>query len=149
MRGIADAALMLGAAILGIAALVHFYWACGGQCGLRLSIPEKDGRPLFAPSRGGIVAAGLLIATLGLFYAAIASGTLAHALPPLFVCAAVALVGSIFVARGIGDFRHVGLFNRGGDTGFARADRLYYSPLCIVLGASGLLAADHPPPMIG
>lgn len=146
MRGLADAALMLGAAILGIAALVHFYWAAvrcttTGGAGMALAVPERDGKPLFQPSRAATVAAGLLIGAIGLFYGALAAGLLPGRLPASPVMAAVAMVGLVFLARAIGDFDHVGFFNRGGASGFAKADRLFYSPLCLFLGASGILAA--------
>ena len=141
MRVPADAALMLGAAILWIAALVHFYWAAGGSAGMARAVPERRGRPLFVPSRGATVAAGLLIGAVGTVYAALAVGAMRDQPTTLGLAVMAALIGFAFFARGIGGFHHVGIFNKGGDTGFARADRLYYSPLCFFLGASGLLAA--------
>lgn len=140
MRSLSDAALVLGAAILAIAALVHFYWAVGGRAGKTRAVPEWDGRPLFTASRLAILLAGLGMLGMGLAYAAVAAGWLDGGSPWAGAIVAVVL-GCVFLARGIGDFDHVGLFNKGGQTGFAKADRLIYSPICLFLAAGGLLAA--------
>ena len=54
---------------------------------------------------------------------------------------AAAVLGCVFLAPAIGDFEHIGILNKGGQTAFAKADRLIYSPICLFLAAGGLLAA--------
>ena len=141
LRGLVDVLLLLGAAILSIAALWHVYWVIGGKRGMQQAIPESDGQALFSPTPTQTLIAGAVIAAAATLYAAAGLDWPLAAVPQTWVGVAVGAAGLIFVARAIGDFNHVGVFNRGGATAFARADRHYYSPLCFLLGVTGLAAA--------
>lgn len=145
-----EIALMLGAAVLGIAALWHLYWAIGGTKGLGVAVPEKSaskgGGPVFVPSAFGTIAAGLLIAGLAAFYAFEARPLISSAVnrDTLFAPWEVALLvatGAGFILRAIGDFKYVGFFKRSTGTPFAIADSRYFSPLCLFLGVAGIAAA--------
>jgi ABC-type Fe3+-siderophore transport system permease subunit len=138
MQTFANSALMLGAAILGIAALWHFYWAMGGRAGLVVAIPEKNNRPLFTPSRLATAAVAFGIASIAVLYAAVAFSDLQNSPSATFALGVCSLV---FVGRAVGDFGYVGFFKSHTGTAFAKADNRFYSPLCLFLGIAGLSAA--------
>jgi hypothetical protein len=140
MRSFTDASLLLGAAILGVAALWHFYWAIGGRAGLRLALPEKEGRPLFLPSRAMTAFVAALIAAVAGVYAVVALDPFINPDYAEWAQAIAAICGFVFVMRAIGDFGYVGFFKHHTGTAFAMADSRFYSPLCLYLGVAGLLA---------
>jgi hypothetical protein len=155
MATITEIALMLSAAVLGIAALWHFYWAFGGTKGLAVAVPEKPaapgnegtggegtgGGPLFVPSTLSTVIAATAIASIAALYAAMATGVFNGTAYSRLAALATGVLGLVFIVRAIGDFNHVGFFKRNTGSPFAVADSRYYSPLCLFLGASGLMAA--------
>jgi Protein of unknown function (DUF3995) len=51
------------------------------------------------------------------------------------------LVGSIFLLRGIGDFKYAGLFKKIKATAFAKNDLKYFTPLCIGISIIAFLTA--------
>ncbi|MBX9404705.1 DUF3995 domain-containing protein [Pseudomonas baetica] len=133
------------AATFAVIALVHVYWALGGQWAAVAAVPQipVEGfvatvRPAFKPS-GWItlvVAAGLLL------IAALVCLRVGWGFPAVnhkalqWVISAIAL---LMFARAIGDSNLVGFFKEVKGSRFARLDTWMYSPLCLVLGA-GLLA---------
>jgi hypothetical protein len=133
------------AATFAVIALVHVYWALGGQWAAVAAVPQipVEGfvatvRPAFKPS-GWItlvVAAGLLL------IAALVCLRVGWGFPVVnhkalqWVISAIAL---LMFARAIGDSNLVGFFKEVKGSRFARLDTWMYSPLCLVLGA-GLLA---------
>ena len=148
MATITDIALMLSAAVLGIAALWHFYWAFGGTKGLIVAVPETPaghdgtgGGPVFKPSPLATILVAVAITSIAALYAAIASGTFNATGYTRWAGLSAGALGLVFIVRAIGDFNYVGFFKRRTGTLFADADSRYFSPLCLFLGASGLLAA--------
>ena len=65
-------------------------------------------------------------------------GILRLAAPPWIPSLGSAGAGVVLIARGIGDFRLVGLFKRVRGTRFAFWDSRLYTPLALVLGAAAL-----------
>ena len=136
-------------------ALLHMYWALGGQWGADSALPRVaapatsdddpvatgHARPMvraFNPGRGAtlVVAAALAsVAALVVVQAGLLGPTIDH---PLVRWALVA-VAVILLVRAVGDFRLVGFFKKVTGSRFARLDTLVFSPLCVVLGL-GLLA---------
>lgn len=120
------------AAIFALLGLLHFYWALGGAggSGKSAAIPEIDGVPVFKPSKWATAAVGLvLLATAAIVL--------------LQVQLLLAGAAAVLILRAIGDFRLVGFFKRVRGSRFARMDTLFYSPLCLALGAAlALLAAS-------
>jgi Protein of unknown function (DUF3995) len=138
MQTFANCALMLSAAVLGIAALWHFYWAMGGRTGLIVAIPERNNRPLFTPSRMATIAVAFGIASIAVLYAAVGFGVLQNS-PSAAI--GLSICSLAFLGRSIGDFGYVGFFKSHTGTAFANADSHYYSPLCLFLGIAGFSAA--------
>ncbi len=141
MRGISDVTLMLGAAILAIAALWHVYWLLGGTAGLVSAVPERNSAPLFVPGKLATAIVSCAIAAVAVLYGIAAGGMTPPRTAPGMIAGLLGLAGVVFIARAIGDFNHVGFFNRGGMTPFAVADRKVYAPLCLFLGLAGIFAA--------
>jgi hypothetical protein len=121
-------------------AVVHLYWALGGRIGWVVAIPERNGRPMFTPSRAATLAvsvalflcASLIAATGDLWTAPVSSIVLK------WLTIGLALV---LILRAIGDFHLVGFFKRVRGSRFARLDTALYSPACVLLAISALAVA--------
>jgi hypothetical protein len=113
-------------------ALIHVYWALGGQRIKIAAIPEVDGRPAFVPSRLGTLGVALALFVCALLVAA-ASGIVRTSLPHHVLCWLMFALALVFLARAVGDFRLVGFFKKVTDTRFARLDSTVFSPLCLVM----------------
>jgi hypothetical protein len=128
------------AVVLAVLAALHVGWAFGGRAPGAAVIPEVNGKPAFVPSR----AATLLVA-LGLAAAAtlalVEGGIVPLPLPPLLARGAALLLGLVFVARAVGEFRLVGFFKRVRGTAFATWDTWAFSPLSLAMGGAFLFLA--------
>ncbi|WP_419709874.1 DUF3995 domain-containing protein [Pseudomonas sp. NFX224] len=130
--------------IFAAIALVHVYWALGGEWAAVAAVPQvpQEGgtqlRPAFKP-RGWLT---LLVAAALLTIALLVCLRVGWWLPQVhhqvlqWVISAIAL---LLFARAIGDSELVGFFKEIKGSRFAQWDTWVYSPLCVVLG-SGLLA---------
>ena len=130
--------------IFAAIALVHVYWALGGEWAAVAAVPQvpQEGgtqlRPAFKP-RGWLT---LLVAAALMVIALLVCLRVGWWLPQVhhqmlqWVISAIAL---LLFARAIGDSELVGFFKEIKGSRFARWDTWVYSPLCVVLG-SGLLA---------
>jgi hypothetical protein len=127
-----------------ILALLHVYWAMGGQFGQAASVPSVDGKRLFDPSpQATLIVAGALLACACAI--AGAAGWLGGAIPAYVFRAITMLLSLVFFLRAIGDFRYVGFFQRAGDSPFAYWDLRLYSPLCLLVGLAGLVVGRSKP----
>jgi hypothetical protein len=124
----------LACLLLAALAAVHFYWALGGAAGKAGSIPSSGGRPLFEPGPGMTALVGAALLAMAALVAAAASLIPAPG-PAWLVKAATGALALVFLARAVGDFRHVGFFKRMKHGVFARRDTCLYSPLCLALAA--------------
>jgi hypothetical protein len=126
---------------LVVLALVHVFWAIGGDAGLGAAVPSRaDGvalvRPGLVPTL--IVAVGLVgVALVVLVRVRLVPGI---GSPALYRWASWA-AGAAFALRTIGEFRYVGLFKRVRGTRFAAWDNAVYTPLCAMLSAAILYLA--------
>ena len=130
--------------IFAAIALVHVYWALGGEWAAVAAVPQvpQEGgtqlRPAFKP-RGWLT---LLVAAALMVIALLVCLRVGWWLPQVhhqvlqWVISAIAL---LLFARAIGDSELVGFFKEVKGSRFAGWDTWVYSPLCAVLGA-GLLA---------
>ncbi|HXJ34444.1 MAG TPA: DUF3995 domain-containing protein [Candidatus Eisenbacteria bacterium] len=125
--------------LLALAAL-HVYWAAGGTWGTRVTVPERDGQPLFAPSIAAtLVVAALLLAAGGIVLGRL--GVVAGTLPRWPFVAGTWVLFFVFAGRAIGDFRWIGFFKAPTPTAFARWDAWLYSPLCALIACGCLVVA--------
>jgi hypothetical protein len=116
---------------------LHVFWAFGGRWGKNAAIPEVDGRRTLHPSVLTTLAVAVALFAAALVVLGRAAFLPAPCAPSLFVWP-TRLLGVVFVARAVGEFRLVGFFKRVRGTTFARWDTLLFSPLCLALG-SGVL----------
>ena len=121
-------------------AMLHVYWAAGGQSGKLAAVPSVDGRPLFNPSPLGtlLVAAALVVAAVVVVGA---MGWIASPVPASVFRALTYAIALVFVLRAVGDFRYVGFFKSEMESQFAYWDSLIYSPLCLGIAVGGVLVA--------
>ncbi|MEO9871701.1 DUF3995 domain-containing protein [Ekhidna sp.] len=119
--------------------ILHFSWALGNSWGFENSLPQnEDGELVLKPSRrdSAIVGIGLLL--FGTFYL-IKVGLVTLELPTWAVSIASLVIPLIFILRAIGDRKYVGFFKSIKSTAFAKKDTKYYSPLCLIIGLTGLM----------
>jgi Protein of unknown function (DUF3995) len=123
---------ILGSAILTMAAVLHLYWAFGGNSGQSLSAPEFSGRAAFHVPRyaNAIVALGLLVAALILV---VRSGALGSAVRTQVTAAPARLMAIGFALRALGEFHYLGFCKSVRGTRFAYYDTWFYSPLFVCL----------------
>ena len=126
--------------VLAALSVLHLYWAFGGRGGRKGAIPERDGKPLFRPGRGGTLGVAFLLAVAGtLVLGRAAVGP--HLVPPVACLWGTWGVATAFMGRAIGDFNYVGFFKRRKTTVFARLDTRLYSPLALALGVGAGIVA--------
>jgi uncharacterized ion transporter superfamily protein YfcC len=130
--------------IFAVIALVHVYWALGGEWAAVAAVPQvpqegsKQMRPAFKP-RGWLT---LLVAAALMAIALLVCLRVGWWLPQVHhqvLQWAISAIALLLFARAIGDSELVGFFKEIKGSRFARWDTWVYSPLCVVLGA-GLLA---------
>ena len=131
--------------VFAVIALVHVYWALGGQWAAVAAVPQVPVaglvptlRPAFKPS-GWIT---LLVAAALLAIAALVCLRVGWGVPAVHHKALqwlISVIALLMFARAIGDSHLVGFFKDVKGSRFARLDTWVYSPLCAALGA-GLLA---------
>lgn len=123
---------------------LHAYWAAGGRWATDVTIPKRDGTPLFTPDP----ASTLFIAVLLFIAAAVLLGRVGiwgQWLPRWPFVAGTWTLAVVFGARVVGDFQWFGLFKRRAQTPFARWDTWLYVPLCLLLAGAALLVACSEP----
>lgn len=132
--------LITNSLIFFFLASIHIYWALGGKWGENAVVPTNgNGKKLFNPGVIGtlIVALGLLLFTyVDLVY----SGLVEFDLSKNTIHYAILAIGAIFLVRAIGNFSNVGFTKRRTQTVFAKMDTRYYSPLCLFIGITHLMA---------
>jgi hypothetical protein len=124
-------------AILVLISALHAYWAFGGlwpagdEHKLVATVIGAPGRAHMPPTWITLIVAAMILAG-GLF--ALASQGLIGMGPRWFVGFAVLVLTLVFAARGAAGYLLPGGVGRAEP--FATLDRLYYSPLCLALGAA-------------
>ncbi len=139
---LATIALIILVSILLFISILHIYWAFGGKWASQDVFPVLEGnRQLlkagYIPTIPTLIVAALLVVAAGLFlwYA----GVIALALPEWIRSVGVWTVTGVFAARAIGEFRYVGFFKTVYNSGFARLDTRFFSPLCLFIAILALI----------
>ena len=121
-------------------ALWHFWMALMPPSGGHAAVPSVDGKPLFVPSRRATVAVGIVLIACAALVAAAGELFRLGISPVVLAWLSYALALGL-LARGIGEFKYVGLFKRVRGGRFATLDTFVYSPLCLLLAAGVALVA--------
>lgn len=115
-----------------VVALFHYYWAFGGKFGVTVVFPEflSDTPKVVFPGKilTFVVASIFLgISSLYLF--------ILFRIEPVYSFKTHILISLavVLLIRAIGEFKYIGLFKKEKNTGFAKYDTAYYSPLCLLL----------------
>lgn len=116
-------------------AVIHLYWAAGGERGGAAVVPTSpDGEPAFRPTPLMTVAvAGLLLAFAGLIAVVLAEG-------PTVARWLIGLGIAVLAARAVGDGRLAGFTKSERATDFASNDDRYFTPTAVLV-AMGAAAA--------
>lgn len=132
---------VLIATVLASLSALHLYWAFGGRWGHAAALPERSGELVFRPgAMATLLVAALLAAASLLVLGRVGLGPAARLRSLTHVGAWI--IAAVFLLRGLGDFRLIGVFRSVRDTRFAWWDRHLYTPLAIVLGlGTGIVAA--------
>lgn len=128
--------------VLSALGVLHLYWAVGPRRSVSAAVPEVAGGPAFLPSRLATVAVAFALFVAAALVA-LAGRLLADPLATPLTRLLTFALGTVFVARAIGDFRLVGFFKRPSLSRFARLDTRVYSPLCLLLGIAVFFVACH------
>ena len=117
-------------------ALIHFYWALGGNWGLDKATPvDMNGIKFSTPFL-------LLTALVGiamLWFAYIAYALWQENSDACIIYAGWS-IGVVFLLRVLGDFKMVGIFKRVKCTEFSKYDTYFYIPLCLFIGVSFIVS---------
>lgn len=124
---------------LSLIAALHVYWGFGGLWpadDVRSLIDTVVGDPRMTqmPSTALTLVVAALIFASGVF--ALAAQARASRIVRLFVKAAVATIALVFVGRGVSGYALPEDIRSRLSEPFATYDQLFYSPLCLVLGAA-------------
>lgn len=122
------------AALFVLLALWHFGMAALPSSGKGGAVPSVDGKALFKPSRLATVGVGVVLLLFAALMAA-TGGVLRTGLSPMLLAGLSYALAAGLLARGIGDFKYLGLFKRVRGSRFATLDTFVYSPLCLLLAA--------------
>jgi uncharacterized protein DUF3995 len=115
---------------------LHIYWALGGTVGAGSAVvPAVGGRSAFTPGPALTLAVAALLEIAAALVALQGTLFVIDGLPPALIRAGALGVAVVLAARGVGDFRLVGLFKRVRRTRFARLDSRVYTPLCFAVAA--------------
>lgn len=128
---------------LSLIGLLHFYWALGGEVGMDIAVPTKDGNRLINPGKIATVIVG--IALFGFAYIAYVLyfyDLTSSSYHEYFIISGWILSG-IFTLRGIGEFNAVGLFKKIKSSEFAYYDTRFYTPFALSMGLIFALLASR------
>jgi hypothetical protein len=124
--------------VLATIAALHFYWAVGGlwpgkdEASLAKTVIGAKGIKKMPPQALTLFVSGaILVASLWpLMWRAV----IPYALPQLLLWLGMLLLTFVFIGRGIAGY--LPFFQRTNcEQPFARLDRHYFSPLCLLIGA--------------
>ncbi len=136
--GVAAVVAAATAVALGLAALLHLYWALGGLRFADKVLPQRadSAAKVFNPGRWLTLVVAALFAGFAVVVATVAAGSESAILRALVAGGALVLA-----ARAVGDNRYAGFTKSIRDTAFAVADDRYLTPLAVFLafGSSAAL----------
>jgi hypothetical protein len=122
-------------------AIWHIGMVMWPTLGESAAVPSIEGKPLFVPSRKNTIAVAIALLLFAGLVAATA-GVLSVGLPRVALSWLSFGLALGLLARGIGEFKYVGLFKRVRGSRFATLDTWVYSPLCLLL-AVGVWYVAH------
>jgi hypothetical protein len=131
---------IVNAFILFVLAIVHFYWAFGGEKMLKYVIPSNPDSSASLKTPGFFATISVAFGLLTFCYFILSgSDNLSIDFSKSAHLIILRIIGAIFTLRAIGDFNYVGIRKRIKGTPFAKKDSQIYVPLCFWLGLSTII----------
>jgi len=125
--------------IFMLLSMLHFSWAIGGTWGFESALPTNEsGVKILIPRKLDCALVGIGLLALAAFYLS-KSGFIVFNFPYWLTISVSWIIPSIFIFRAIGDFKYVGFFKKVKHTKFSKLDTRYFSPLCLLIGLTGIL----------
>ena len=120
-------------------AIIHFYWALGGNWGISSVLPtDKHGTKKLHPKKTDSAIVGCVLLIFSLFYD-FSMSILGYLFPLVLFNYFGWIIPGIFLVRAIGDFNYVGFFKKVKYTAFGKKDTYFFSPLCLLIAAIGFI----------
>lgn len=120
-------------------AIIHFYWALGGNWGISSVLPtDKHGTKKLHPKKTDSAIVGCVLLIFSLFYA-FNMGISGYKFPSVLFNLFWMDHSRNFLVRAIGDFNYVGFFKKVKYTAFGKKDTYFFSPLCLLIAAIGFI----------
>lgn len=111
----------------------------GGKFGFEESLPTKEnGERVLNPKKIDSAVVGVGLSVFGIFYL-VDSGLISSPLPQWIKNFGGWLIPILFILRAVGEFKYVGFFKSLRNTEFATRDTKLFSPLCLIIGISGII----------
>lgn len=130
--------ILLSFILIGLG-IIHFNWVIGGEFGFSESLPTKEnGKRVLNPKKIDSAIVGIGLTAFGIFYV-FKSGLIEFNLPDWIMIYGSWIIPGIFILRAIGEFKYVGFFKSVKKTKFGKLDTKFFSPLCLMIGISGIL----------
>ena len=130
--------ILLSLILIGLG-IVHFNWVIGGKFGFVESLPTKEnGERILNPKKIDSAIVGIGLTAFGIFYI-LKSGVIEYNTPEWIMRYGSWIIPVICILRAIGEFKYVGFFKSVKKTDFGKLDTKLFSPLCLIIGISGIL----------
>ena len=126
-----------------VLAVLHIYWALGGEIDIRKVIPVVEGKPVFTPGVLGTFVVAMVLTCFAVVALALGFRDVVSVDYQQYLKFPGFAVGAVLVLRAIGEFRYVGFFKRVRGSDFATYDSWFYSPFCLLAGSTFLFLAAN------
>ncbi|RAI90012.1 DUF3995 domain-containing protein [Algoriphagus yeomjeoni] len=125
--------------IFSVLALIHFYWAIGGQWGFESVLPTNEqGQQMLSPKTLDSIIVGSGLTLFAAFYW-LTFISVNRKLPFWVRIIGLWVIPLIFGLRALGDFKYIGFFKQIKSTEFAKSDTWFFSPLCLIIAILGFV----------
>lgn len=125
--------------IFSVFALIHFYWAIGGQWGFESVLPTNEqGQQMLTPKTLDSIIVGSGLTLFATFYW-LTFISVNRKLSFWVRIIGLWTIPLIFGLRALGDFKYIGFFKQIKSTEFAKSDTWFFSPLCLIIAILGFV----------
>ena len=121
-----------------ILAIIHLSWAIGSTWGLESALPTNPNTQEKIINPGTAMTLIVALGLLGCAFIYFINPEPGNPKNWIFDWGRI-IVPALFLLRAIGDFKYVGLTKKVIGTRFAIMDSKFYTPLCLLITATGIL----------
>lgn len=132
--------IYVSAIMLIMISFIHVYWAFGGRWGSSAALPQKvGGGVVFKPRMPETLAVACLILIVSFILMAQSESLPFFKANPFTEWSCI-ICAFVFFIRAVGDFKYLGFFKKIKHSTFSEYDTWIYSPLCLYLAFSFMIA---------